>query len=69
MLRGRSPPQQRPVSPANTTFSGISTYRSDSYRTRDQIPPNVPPIDPMAIAKVHYEELTAFLHNHLTKGE
>src|ERR1700761_2262036 len=68
----RSPPQ-RPVSPANTTFSGISSYRSDSYRTRDASngksgAPMVPAIDSKVVAKIHFEELTTFLASHISQG-
>ena len=60
---------RRPSSPTNTTFSGISNYRSDSYRPiRDKDIPPMPPLDSKRIAKVHWDELQAFLASHLAKG-
>ncbi|KZS88925.1 hypothetical protein SISNIDRAFT_552392 [Sistotremastrum niveocremeum HHB9708] len=64
MLR---PNSQRSVSPANTTFSGISSYRSESYRARDNNIPNVPQIDPRITARTHFDELSSFLSSHLSK--
>ncbi|KDQ11966.1 hypothetical protein BOTBODRAFT_113544 [Botryobasidium botryosum FD-172 SS1] len=74
----RTPP--RPPSPTNTTYSGISNYRSESYRplrdrqpstsaqssSREQIPA-IPSVDPRTIARSHHDELRTFLASHLLK--
>lgn len=68
----------RPPSPTNTAFSGVSNYRSESYRTlRDPQRPNgsmggagaepLPQTDGQKIAKVHFDELQAFLSTHIAK--
>lgn len=59
----------RPVSPTGTTISGISNYRSDSYRPiRERDVPQVPQIDSKKIARIHFDELQSFLASHLAKG-
>jgi len=60
-----------PASPTNTTNSGISNYRTDSYKPiRDtKGAPAVPPIDARIIAKVHFDELNLFLESHMAKGK
>jgi hypothetical protein len=59
----------RPPSPTNTTYSGISNYRSDSYRpVREREVPAVPQVDSKKVARVHFNELQLFLASHLAKG-
>ncbi|PAV24137.1 cell polarity [Pyrrhoderma noxium] len=61
-------PSARAPSPTNTTYSGISNYRSDQYkplRDKARIPSG--PIDPKAVAKIHYDEMSTYLENHLAK--
>ncbi|KAI6131244.1 hypothetical protein EDD17DRAFT_639635 [Pisolithus thermaeus] len=60
----------RASSPTPTTLSGISNYRTDSYRPiRDQTNvPSVPPPDPKAIARTHYVELSHYLAAYLAKA-
>ncbi|KAH8115471.1 hypothetical protein DFH11DRAFT_1688560 [Phellopilus nigrolimitatus] len=61
-------PSARAPSPTNTTYSGISNYRSDQYKPlRDKSRTPSVPVDPKAIAKVHYEEMATYLENHLAK--
>lgn len=62
-------PSARAPSPTNTMFSGISNYRSDQYkplREKSRTPSG--PIDPKAVAKIHYDEMANYLENHLAKG-
>jgi protein SPA2 len=60
----------RPPSPSNTNFSGISNYRSESYRPiRDREVPAVPQIDSKKVARVHFDELSLFLSSHLARGQ
>ncbi|KAH9910663.1 uncharacterized protein BXZ73DRAFT_108666 [Epithele typhae] len=58
----------RAASPTNTTYSGISNYRTDSYRplldTRSGQAANV---DPRAVARVHFAELSQYLASYLAK--
>ncbi|KAF8515365.1 hypothetical protein BU17DRAFT_76861 [Hysterangium stoloniferum] len=54
---------QRAPSPSNTTYSGISNYRTDSYRPLGK-PPAVPPIDTRKVAKTHFDEIQAYLGEH-----
>lgn len=60
-----------PASPTSTTYSGISNYRTDSYKPlRDtKGAPAVPQIDPRIITKTHFDELNIFLESHMAKGE
>lgn len=60
----------RASSPTPTTLSGISNYRTDSYRPiRDQTNvPAVPPPDPKTIARTHYVELSHYLAVYLAKA-
>ncbi|KAF8308269.1 hypothetical protein DL93DRAFT_2171228 [Clavulina sp. PMI_390] len=59
---------QPPASPTNTAYSGISNYRTDSYRPlRDANAPAVPTIDPRLVAKTHFDELNLFLESHMAK--
>ena len=63
-------PRARASSPTNTNFSGISNYRSESYRPiRGGEVPAVPQIDSKKVARVHFEELQSFLSSHLARGE
>ncbi|KAH8087889.1 hypothetical protein BXZ70DRAFT_540058 [Cristinia sonorae] len=53
----------RPPSPTNTTYSGISNYKSDAYRG-----PSAPsPADPRAIAQTHFDELHRYLASYLVR--
>ena len=61
----RNPP--RASSPTPTAFSGISNYRSESYRTKDASPASSQP-DGRAIAQIHFEELSRFLADYLARG-
>ena len=60
----------RGPSPTPTAFSGISNYRTDSYRPlRDlKAAPAVPTIDYRQVSKVHYAELGKYLASYLAKG-
>ncbi|KAJ6497791.1 hypothetical protein C8R45DRAFT_1211619 [Mycena sanguinolenta] len=60
--------RSRAPSPTGTTFSGISNYRSESYRRMaDKNMPPVPPIDYRAISEVHFNELDRYLQAYLAK--
>lgn len=63
-----NPRSQRAPSPSNTTYSGISNYRTESYRPIGKVPA-VPSIDSRKIAKTHFDELQKFLGQYLAKGE
>jgi hypothetical protein len=54
---------QRAPSPSNTTYSGISSYRSEAYRPIGK-PPALPPIDTRKVAKTHFDEIQAYLGEH-----
>ncbi|XP_006460875.1 hypothetical protein AGABI2DRAFT_221147 [Agaricus bisporus var. bisporus H97] len=56
----------RAPSPTPTTFSGISTYRSDSYRARKDAP--ALPIDYRSVSRVHWDELNRYLADYLAKA-
>src|SRR6266404_2925930 len=57
----------RAPSPTNTAFSGISTYRTDSYKPlRDKA--SLPPLDRRLVARNHYDELSKYLVSYLAKG-
>ncbi|KAF8141300.1 hypothetical protein EV363DRAFT_1150957 [Boletus edulis] len=60
----------RASSPTPTTFSGISNYRTESYRpVRDQgSMPAMPSFDPKVIARTHYNELQQYLVAYLAKS-
>ncbi|KIJ15449.1 hypothetical protein PAXINDRAFT_168952 [Paxillus involutus ATCC 200175] len=60
----------RASSPTPTTFSGISNYRTESYRPiKDQgHVPALPSLDPRVIAKTHYIELQQYLVAYLSKA-
>ncbi|KAF9472133.1 hypothetical protein BDN70DRAFT_503738 [Pholiota conissans] len=56
----------RAPSPTPTAFSGISNYRTDSYRSRDlKGAPAVPTIDYRQVSKIHYAELGKYLASYL----
>ncbi|OBZ69633.1 hypothetical protein A0H81_10591 [Grifola frondosa] len=58
----------RAPSPTNTTYSGISNYRSESYRPlRDNPPALDPAADPRNIARTHFDELSRYLAAYLAK--
>ncbi|KAJ7928520.1 hypothetical protein B0H13DRAFT_2652973 [Mycena leptocephala] len=61
--------RSRAPSPTGTTFSGISNYRSESYRPlRDKNVPPMPPIDYRAVSEVHFFELDRYLQAYLAKA-
>ncbi|KAJ7782854.1 hypothetical protein B0H16DRAFT_1494629 [Mycena metata] len=61
--------RSRPPSPTGTSFSGISNYRTESYRPlRDKNVPPVPPIDYRAVSEVHFNELDRYLAAYLAKA-
>ncbi|KAG8687480.1 component of the polarisome [Ceratobasidium sp. 394] len=68
-----APAARRAPSPsASTAYSGISNYRSDSYRTGTSNSPRpggpaLPATDPRAIARTHYEELKRSLQDHMLR--
>lgn len=66
MKRGQPP---RAPSPTPTAFSGISNYRTDSYRPiRDKNVPAVPAIDYRLISRTHFDELSRYLASYLARG-
>ncbi|KAG7449778.1 uncharacterized protein BT62DRAFT_885871 [Guyanagaster necrorhizus] len=61
--------QSRAPSPTPTSFSGISNYRTESYRPiRDKTVPAVPTIDYRLISKTHFDELSKYLAVYLSKA-
>lgn len=60
----------RATSPTNTTYSGISNYRTDSYKPllRDASSKDYSNLDPRAVARTHFEELSQYLAAYLAKG-
>ena len=60
----------RGPSPTPTAFSGISSYRTDSYRPLRDLKgaPAVPTIDYRQVSKIHYAELGRYLVSYLAKG-
>ncbi|KAJ7072575.1 hypothetical protein C8F01DRAFT_973433 [Mycena amicta] len=58
-----------PSSPTGTTFSGISNYKTESYRPiRDKNIPPLPPIDYRAVSEIHFHELDRYLAAYLAKA-
>ncbi|KAF8895714.1 hypothetical protein CPB84DRAFT_1782266 [Gymnopilus junonius] len=57
----------RAPSPTPTAFSGISNYRTDSYRPIRDLKgaPAVPAIDYRLVSKSHFEELAKYLASYL----
>ena len=65
----RSVSTQRPPSPTNTTFSGISSYRTEPYRShRDKSSISASPQESYQVARAHYDELSKYLASYLAKG-
>ncbi|KAJ7690687.1 hypothetical protein B0H17DRAFT_584572 [Mycena rosella] len=61
--------RSRAPSPTGTSFSGISNYRTESYRPlRDKNVPPVPPIDYRTVSQVHFNELDRYLAAYLAKA-
>ncbi|KAJ3776968.1 hypothetical protein EV361DRAFT_88999 [Lentinula raphanica] len=60
--------QSRAASPTPTAFSGISNYRTDSYKPISKNAPPVPQIDYRSISKIHFEELSQYLAVYLTRA-
>lgn len=59
----------RVPSPTPTTFSGISNYRTDSYRPINKSSlPAVPPLDPRMVPRTHFDELSRYLAAYLARG-
>ncbi|KAF5388773.1 hypothetical protein D9757_005617 [Collybiopsis confluens] len=61
--------QSRAPSPTPTAFSGISNYRTESYRpiSTKNAPP-LPQIDYRSISKVHFDELSQYLAAYLARA-
>ncbi|EGO00874.1 hypothetical protein SERLA73DRAFT_87202 [Serpula lacrymans var. lacrymans S7.3] len=60
----------RSSSPTPTTFSGISNYRTESYRPiRDKSSnaPAMPSLDPRFVARTHFDELSRYLASYLAR--
>ncbi|KAJ7188573.1 hypothetical protein C8R46DRAFT_25023 [Mycena filopes] len=65
----KSATRSRAPSPTGTSFSGISNYRTESYRPlRDKNVPPMPPIDYRAVSEVHFNELDRYLAAYLAKA-
>ncbi|KAL0577750.1 component of the polarisome [Marasmius crinis-equi] len=61
--------QSRAPSPTPTAFSGISNYRTDSYRpVKDRNAPPVPQIDYRSISRTHFGELSRYLAAYLARA-
>ena len=59
----------RASSPTNTTYSGISSYRSDAYRPLlDNSSKQYTIADPRTVAHTHFDELSLYLAAYLAKG-
>jgi Spa2 Homology Domain (SHD)-containing protein len=59
----------RAPSPTLTSFSGISNYRTESYKPlRDKSAVPTPPVDSYQVARTHYDELSKYLSAYLAKG-
>jgi hypothetical protein len=59
----------RAPSPTLTAFSGISSYRTESYKPlRDKSSTSTPPLDSHLVARTHYDELSKYLSSYLAKG-
>ncbi|KAI0280179.1 hypothetical protein BGY98DRAFT_1095650 [Russula aff. rugulosa BPL654] len=58
----------RAPSPTLTSFSGISSYRTDSYKPlREKSSAATPPLDSHHVARTHYDELSKYLSSYLAK--
>ncbi|KAJ7768161.1 hypothetical protein DFH07DRAFT_954735 [Mycena maculata] len=62
------PARFRPSLPTVTSFSGISNYRTESYRPIRYKNP-VPAIDYVAVSKIHFIELSFYLAAYLADAE
>ncbi|KAL0956247.1 hypothetical protein HGRIS_002401 [Hohenbuehelia grisea] len=59
----------RAPSPTPTAFSGISNYRTESYRPiKDRNVPSLPQIDYRLVSQVHFHELSAYLAAYLARA-
>ncbi|KAF8635219.1 hypothetical protein AX17_003995 [Amanita inopinata Kibby_2008] len=58
----------RAPSPTPTAFSGISNYRTDSYRSVNKNIPSVPTVDYRSVSKTHFDELSRYLAVYLAKS-
>ena|SRR5713226_5987971 len=59
----------RAPSPTLTSFSGISNYRTESYKPlRDKSSVPTLPVDSYQVARTHYDELSKYLSAYLAKG-
>jgi protein SPA2 len=65
----------RVPSPTPTAFSGISNYRSESYRPIRETKngtssnaPAVPSVDARIVARTHFDELSRYLAVYLARG-
>ncbi|KAJ7502873.1 hypothetical protein B0H11DRAFT_607464 [Mycena galericulata] len=68
-MSARNNQSSRRASPTGTAFSGISNYRSESYRPlRDKNVPPVPPIDYRSVSEIHFNELDRYLAAYLAKA-
>ena len=61
--------QSRAASPTPTAFSGISNYKTESYRPigKDKSAPAVPQIDYRTVSKIHFDELSSYLAAYLAR--
>ncbi|KAF9268744.1 hypothetical protein L218DRAFT_954190 [Marasmius fiardii PR-910] len=63
------PSRSRVPSPTPTAFSGISNYRTDSYRpVKDKNAPPLPQIDYRSVSRIHFEELSKYLAAYLARA-
>ncbi|KAL1681811.1 hypothetical protein EV122DRAFT_260348 [Schizophyllum commune] len=62
--------QSRAASPTPTAFSGISNYKTESYRPigKDKSAPAVPQIDYRTVSKIHFDELSSYLAAYLARS-
>ena len=69
MRRASAHRSARAPSPTGTSYSGISNYKNDSYRTLvNNSPMPLPGSDAKSIARTHFEELHRYLASYLAKG-
>ncbi|TFK23690.1 cell polarity protein [Coprinopsis marcescibilis] len=60
----------RAPSPTPTSFSGVSAYRTDSYRTSGKNGPGAgAQIDYRQVSKTHFEELSKYLAAYLARSQ
>ncbi|KAI0665719.1 hypothetical protein C8Q78DRAFT_1063711 [Trametes maxima] len=57
----------RAASPTNTTYSGISNYRTESYRPLPKASAQSSVQDPRIVARIHFDELSTYLASYLAK--